>query len=239
MVVQHISFEVERGSVLAVLGPNGAGKSTLLRAVAGLLPYSGTVSLGDQDIGMLPRKTLASRIAFVPQRSLLASRMRVRTVVTQGRYAHRGRFGRGSPTDDAAVQHALSITRADELADREFTALSYGEQRRVLLARALATGADVLLLDEPTASLDIAHALSFFALLRTLARDGRCVVIVLHQLDDARRIADQGLLMHGGRSVAAGDMRDVVTAKHVQDVYAVRLVEADALGFRLSSEAEP
>jgi iron complex transport system ATP-binding protein len=238
-VVDTVNFEAQHGSVLAVLGPNGAGKSTLLRAVAGLLPYSGSAALDSQEVSALTRRSLARQVAFVPQRSLLASPMRVRAVVTQGRYAHQPGLTRPRAADEAAVDHALAVTRSDELAERYFTELSYGEQRRVLLARALATGAEILLLDEPTASLDINHSLSLFGLLRALALEGRCVVVVLHHLEEARRFADRALLLHHGRSVAYGDVREVISTEHIASVYGVHVVEGGAPSFRLAGDAAP
>jgi iron complex transport system ATP-binding protein len=160
----------------------------------------------------------------------------VQAVVTQGRYAHQPGLTRVRPSDASAVAEALAVTRADTLAGRFFNELSYGEQRRVLLARALATGAHTLLLDEPTASLDINHTLSLFSLLRSLASAGHCIVAVLHNLDEARRFADRALLLHDGRTVAYGQVHEVISAPHVATVYGVRLIEHDALGFRLDVE---
>jgi iron complex transport system ATP-binding protein len=232
-VLHGVSLHAEAGEVLAVLGPNGAGKSTLLRAVAGLLPAEGRVRLQGRDVGALPARERARLTALVPQRSQLGARMTVRKVVDQGRYAHRGGLAGPSKGDARAVTEAMARVGVTPLADRFFTELSYGEQRRVLLARALATGAPLLLLDEPTASLDIAHALTLHRTLRGLAAEGRAVVIVLHDLNEARLVSDRALLLADGATVVQGPTPEVITAEHVAQVYGVELLEDGALGYRL------
>jgi iron complex transport system ATP-binding protein len=233
-VLEQISVEAQFGSVLAILGPNGAGKTTLLRAFAGLLEHAGRVELSDVDRASLSRRELGQRLALVPQRSALSARLPVYTVVSHGRYAHRGGLARVSAQDRRAIDSAMARADVAHLAARVLPELSHGEQRRVLLARALATEARVLLLDEPTAALDIAHALALFATLRDLARDGHCIIAVLHQLDDALRFTDQALLLQGGKQIALDRTPAVVTADNVRRVYGVELVAGGALGFRLT-----
>jgi iron complex transport system ATP-binding protein len=235
--ISSVSFDADFCTVTAVLGPNGAGKTTLLRALAGIVPHEGRVELCGDAIGSLAARERSKRLAFVPQRSQLGSRLPVYTVVSHGRFAHRGGLSRLSHTDRQAIETAMRRADVVHLAAREFPELSHGEQRRVLLARALATQARVLLLDEPTASLDISHALSLFATLRALAEDGHCVVVVLHQLDDALRFTDRALLLHEGRQVAFGPSPEVITAANVERVYGVALIAGGALGFRLGSSA--
>ncbi|MDD9934975.1 MAG: ABC transporter ATP-binding protein [Myxococcales bacterium] len=232
-VLTRVSLEVAAGSITAILGPNGAGKSTLLRAAAGLLPYSGRVELLGHDSETLEARERARQLAFVPQRSQLSARMTSAAVVAQGRYPHRGGLGRLTASDHAAVERAMERVQVQELAERLFPELSYGEQRRVLLARALATEARVLLLDEPTASLDIPHVLSLRGTLRSLADDGHAIAVVLHDLEDARRCTDHALLLDRGEAIANGTTDEVITAEHVARVYGVTLIENDALGFRL------
>jgi len=235
--VAGVSFEADFCTISAVLGPNGAGKTTLLRALAGIVPHDGRVELCGSTIDTLAPRERSKRLAFVPQRSQMASRLPVYTVVSHGRFAHRGGLSRLSGADRQAIDTAMLRADVAHLAAREFPELSHGEQRRVLLARALATEARVLLLDEPTASLDIPHALALFATLRALAEDGRCIVVVVHQLDDALRYTDRALLLHGGRQVAFGQTADVITAGNVERVYGVQLITGGALGFRLGSSA--
>jgi iron complex transport system ATP-binding protein len=235
--VAGVSFEADFCTITAVLGPNGAGKTTLLRALAGIVPHGGRIELCGGKIDALAPRERSKRLAFVPQRSQLASRLPVHTVVSHGRFAHRGGLSRLSHADRRAIDTAMMRADVAHLAAREFPELSHGEQRRVLLARALATEARVLLLDEPTASLDIPHALELFATLRALAEDGRCIVVVVHQLDDALRYTDRALLLHGGRQVAFGQTADVITAGNVERVYGVQLITGGALGFRLGGSA--
>jgi iron complex transport system ATP-binding protein len=160
----------------------------------------------------------------------------VREVVAQGRFAHRGLLATPNAADDQAVDRALHLTDAARLADRPFNRLSYGERRLVLLARALATGARLLLLDEPTAALDVRHALDLLAVLRRLAADGACVVVVLHQLQEAANHCDHALLLANGRVEAQGPIADVIAADPVRRVYGVELVPAAQFGYRRPQE---
>lgn len=237
--LRGVDFDAAAGQVACILGPNGAGKSTLLEALAGLLAVdAGTVSIDGAPIGALSPRERARKVAYVPQRSELRSALKVETVVSHGRYAHSGGLGRPGDEDIAAIEDALRKADVLDLRGRRFDHLSAGEQRRVLIARALATEAPVVLLDEPTDALDVRHALQLHGLLTDLAADGLCVVVVLHGLDAARRHTTRATLLRGGEVVAAGPTRDVIRADHVRDVYGVALVEGDALGFRLLEEQE-
>lgn len=224
-VLRDVSLTARAGEVTCILGPNGAGKSTLARALAGLLPFTGSVRVGGEPVERMRARKRARALAFVPQRSELVAPLPVQAVVEQGRFA------RG---DDAkAVRHAMELTQVTALAARPFTQLSEGERRRVLLARALATEAKVLVLDEPTAALDVRHALELLARLRELAGDGLCVVVVLHVLDEARRVADRVLLLNEGRAALEGAPGEVIAPEPVRRVYDVELLEGGALGVRL------
>ena len=234
-VLHDVSLHAARGEVLAVLGPNGSGKSTLLRSISGTLPATGHVVLDGRDAIAMDARERARVLAYLPQRSLLEAPLPVERVVAQARYAHTPGLGRMRNADRDAVEDAMRTTRVTTLRARPFTALSYGEQRRVLLARALATRAPLLLLDEPAAALDIAHALSLFDTLRALAAAGHAVVVVVHQLDDAFRHADRGLLLHEGRALAHGPIREVLTADRVARVWGVEMREGGGYGFSLST----
>ena len=225
-------------SISALAGPNGAGKSSALKALAGLLPSTGELSLFGRDLRTLTRRERAHQLAYVPQQSLLQSGIAVREVVRQGRYAHDPAWP-GRRKLQPAVEQALHATDVHELRDRRWNELSGGEQRRVLLARALATEAPIILLDEPTSALDVGHALQFMSLLRELADRGRCIVVVLHDLDQVSRYADQTVLLHHGHTVAAGPTREVISVEsaHVRAVYGVELVPNSALGYRLTGGA--
>lgn len=235
-VLTDFALEAREGSVYALCGPNGAGKSSALKALAGLWPCRGRLELFGTSLAALPRRERARQLAYVPQQSLLQSGIALRRVVAQGRYAHDTAWP-GRRKDHSAVERALSATDLTALAERPWNELSGGEQRRVLLARALATEAKVIVLDEPTAALDVAHALRFLELLRELARQGRCVIAALHDLEQVRRYADCALLLDRGRLIASGPTAEVIGAENVRRVYGVELVPGGALGYRLSEPA--
>jgi len=231
-VLHGVNLRADYGAVLAVVGPNGAGKSSLVKAMAGLLPCTGSLQIDGRDIGSFAVRDRSRRIAWVPQQSLIQAELSVIELVAQGRFAHDSGFG-GARHRDPAVQHALAVTDVAHLQGRSFSRLSGGEQRRVLIARALATEARILLLDEPTAGLDVAHVLRTHALLRELARAGRAVVCVLHDLNDVERHADQVALLSEGRLVAFGPPSEALAEAHVQRVYGVCRADAARTNFRL------
>ncbi len=231
VVVRGVSFTAARGAVTALLGPNGAGKSTCLRATLGLVPSTGAVTLDGDDLRRATPADRARRVAYVPQRSRLVAALSVRRVVGQGRFVHRSVLAAPSRADRQAVDAAIAATRIGALVDRPFTELSGGEQQRVLLARALATGARTILLDEPTSALDVGHALAMLETLRSLAAGGCCVVAVLHDLNEARRWADAAVLLDDGVVVGAGPAEEVVAPDPVRSVYGVRVIEGGGLGF--------
>jgi iron complex transport system ATP-binding protein len=229
VVLEGVDLALPAGRMLGVLGPNGAGKSTLLKAAAGLLPHGGVLRLEGRDAAALGRRDRARLAAYVPQHSELDAALDVRDVVAQGRFAHQGGH-------QAAIARAMRLTDSERLAGRPFSSLSYGERRLVLLARALATEARLLLLDEPTAALDVRHALELMALLRRLAAEGAAVVVVLHQLVEAAGSCDDALLLAEGRPFASGPIAEVVASEPVRRVYGVELVPGAAFGYRLPGE---
>jgi iron complex transport system ATP-binding protein len=229
--LSDVDVDASPGAIVGVLGPNGAGKSTLIEALLGLIPSEGEVRFDGRLLGDLSAREKAVALAYVPQRSRLRAGLSVREVVGQGRYA------RGGSAKDSEVDEALERVALTTFADRAFPTLSVGEQQRALIGRALATGARCLLLDEPTAALDVRRALETFALLRELAAGGRTIVVVVHGLDVARRVTDHLILLSEGRVAAAGAPGEVVAPEPIRRVYGVELVENDALGFRLT-EAE-
>lgn len=233
-VVDAVSLEAPRGAVTVLAGPNGAGKSTLIKAVLGLLPSSGGLAFAGSDLRRLGAAARARLVAYVPQRSQLAAALPVAAVVATGTHAHAGWLAR---PDARAVEDALVAVDAGHLAARPFNAISAGEQQRVLVARALATGAPCVLMDEPTAALDVGHALALLGLVRRLAAEGRCVVLVLHHLDDARRTADRLVLMHRGRLIAEGAPDAVLASPALVAAFGVVPEPGGAMGFRLSGGA--
>lgn len=232
-VLSAIDFTAKHGEITVIVGPNGAGKSTLLKAIAGLLPYQGTLTLEGQEAAPLSPRERARLIAFVPQQTQLRAPMPVRDVVAQGRYARSNAASGLQEADVTAIDAAMATAEVTDLAARPFTELSGGEQRRVLVARALCTGANVLLFDEPTASLDVRHALALYRLVRNQAAQGVAVVMVLHQLGDALRFADRAVLIDKGRVVATGAPSDVITAATVSNVYGVQLLANASPGFEM------
>lgn len=232
-VLENIDLVVRKGQLVAILGPNGAGKSSLLRAVAGLLPFQGEVEIAGVPLRQLRAEARARAVSYVPQRSALEAPLQVFDVVAQGRYPHR-RSGSGN---DSEVERALKAVDLTALRDRRYTELSHGERRRVLIARALATGAPLVLLDEPSAGLDVAHALDLFHLLRQLTEEGRGLVVVLHALDEALSWANEALLLARGAVVARGPVREVVAAEPVLRAYGVELVPGGGLGYRRCAPA--
>jgi iron complex transport system ATP-binding protein len=238
-LLDGVSVSVEAGEILALIGPNGAGKSTFMKALAGILPYQGNIVLEGNSAETLPRNQRARLLAYVPQHSTLDVPMLAREVVAQGRFAHRDGWGRASRDDAAAIALALEATEATHLAERPFSRLSYGERRLVLLARALATGARILLLDEPTAALDVAHALSLLRRLRDLADRGHAVIVALHHLDEVAEFCHRALLLRQGRVICTGPVAEVVAAVPVREVFGVELIPGAHFGYRTITEPKP
>jgi iron complex transport system ATP-binding protein len=185
-IVQEVSLDAHYGALLAIAGPNGAGKSTLLKALLGLLPSRGEIYVAGRALAELSNTERARSLAYIPQHASVMLGVSVLDVIASARYAHRDRLGR-IDREDPAILRAIERTQLTELAPRSFDSLSGGEQRMVLLARALATDARVLLFDEPTAGLDIAHVLAFFRIVKELAAQGHAVLCVLHDLTDVQR----------------------------------------------------
>jgi ABC-type cobalamin/Fe3+-siderophores transport system ATPase subunit len=219
--LEDVSFAVERGRLLTVLGPNGSGKSTLLKLLLGALrPLSGIVSYGGRDVSAWSRAELAREIGVVTQLEDIAFPLTVRELVGMGRYPHLGPWRREGVADREAVARALERCDLLSFEQRSIATLSGGERQRARLARALAQEPRTLVLDEPTASLDIAHEMTLFELLAALVRDdGVTVVLVTHNLNLAARYADTLLLLERGRSAATGTPADVITREHVERVY--------------------
>lgn len=237
-VVRGVDLHAPPGEILALLGPNGAGKSTLLRALVGLLPAAGSVTVAGRSLAALSATERARTVAYVPQRTALQAPLTVRSVVDLGRFSHRGPWARPTKEDRRIVDQALADAGVSALADRSFPTLSGGEQQRVLVARALATQAPVLLLDEPTSALDVRQVLLLHAVLRDRAARGAVVVVVLHDLAEARTHADRAVLLHEGQVHSTGAVEDVVAPEPVRAVYGVHLQAGDGLGYRLPAPGE-
>jgi len=223
-VVDGLSFDVPPGQVTSIIGPNGCGKSTLLRALVRLLkPRGGAVLLDGQSIHRLSTKAVARELGLLPQQSLLPEAVTVEDLVRRGRYPHLGVFQTPSREDEVIVQRAMAMAGVTELGARAVDELSGGQRQRAWIAMTLAQDTDLLLLDEPTTYLDLAHQIDVLDLVVDLNRgEGRTVVMVLHDLPQACRYADHVIAMKAGRIVASGAPSDVITEELVDEVFDVR-----------------
>ena len=221
-VIDELSVTLEAGALIGIVGPNGAGKSTLARALLGLLPPdAGRATVDGEDVATLPAAALAQRIAYLPQADAVHWPLSVERLVGLGRLPHLAPFSRIGATDQAAIDAAMRDTGTTHLADRTATELSGGERARVMLARALATGAPALIADEPLTSLDPGHQLEVMALLRAHAEAGALVVVVLHDLSIAVRFCDRLLLIDRGRLQADGTPAAVLTDAALAETYGI------------------
>ena len=215
-----VTMKVPEGTLYAVLGPNGSGKSTLMRAIMGVIrPESGGVRVGGRETRSWTRRALARAVGAVPQTEHLAFPLSVRDFVGMGRYPHLGPLRPEGEEDRAAIATALERCDVLELEDRNVETLSGGELQRVRIARALAQEPSALVLDEPTASLDIRHEMSIFQLLRNSADHGMTVLLITHHINLAARFADRLLLLSGGRVAAEGEVREVFQERILEEVY--------------------
>jgi iron complex transport system ATP-binding protein len=228
VIVDQISVDLESGKLTVLVGPNGAGKTTLMRALAGLLPAEGRVELQGRPLREISARERARHIAYLPQGHVFHWPMSVAAVVALGRHPHADAFSPLSDADRAAVGRALAATAIEPWAARTVTTLSGGERARVALARALATQAPILLVDEPTMSLDPRHQLVVMELLARAAHDGGAVLAIVHDLALAARFADRVVMMERGRLVADGSAREVLTPQRIADVFAVEATIADS-----------
>ena len=223
-VLDGVDAEIGPGEWVALIGPNGAGKSTLLRAVAGLLAYSGSIRIDGDEVSGLARRPLARRLAFVPQAPLLPPGMRVGEYVLLGRTAHLGPFGGESAHDLEEAGRALGRLDLGQLAGRRLQTLSGGEQQRAVLSRALAQDAPLLLLDEPTTSLDIGRQQQALELVAALREESELTVVcAMHDITLAAQYADRLIVLSRGRLVAAGTPAEIATAELIAEHYGAQV----------------
>ncbi len=227
LVLDRIGMRCEKGELIAVLGPNGAGKTTLLRGIAGLAIADGRIRLAGREARKMSGAERARTVAYLPQGNMAHWPISVRDAVAIGRIPHGGGPGRERAADTEVIDTALAAADAAHLAGRAVTELSSGERARVMLARALAVEAPVLLADEPIAALDPAHQLSVLALLGRTAGAGATVLAVLHDLTLAARFASRVVVLDGGRIVADGAPHDVLDAALLGRVFGVRALHLE------------
>ncbi|MDJ0782623.1 MAG: ABC transporter ATP-binding protein [Desulfosarcinaceae bacterium] len=231
-VLKGISFDIAAGDFFIIIGPNGSGKTTLLKAMAGLLAPQGEIHLMGRPLEVYTRRALARRLAFVPQLITEDLPFTVREVVLMGRTPHMGLLGLEGPEDIAQTQAAMAFTGVGHLAHRKMDALSGGERQRVFIARAICQEPEIILLDEPTAALDLTHQARLMDLMERLKRErGVTVVMVSHDVNLAAMYADRLLLLKNGRIQALGPPGEVLTYDRIEETYGCRvLVDESPLG---------
>lgn len=217
--LDDVSMDVPSGSLYAVLGPNGSGKSSLMRALLGLRRIEGRVLIDERPVGSWDRRELARAVGAVTQSESISFPLTTRELVAMGRYPYLGPLEREGDEDRAAIARALEVCDLVELAGRDVTTLSGGEFQRARLARALAQEPRALVLDEPTASLDVGHEMTILELLRSSADSGMTVLLITHGLDMAARFADRMLLLSRGTVAAEGSPAEVVREETLRAVY--------------------
>ncbi len=221
-ILHDLGFTVEAGTWVGLLGPNGSGKTTLLRTLGGLLPYAGTLTLFGRPVHAWKPRALARRLAFVRQAATLSFDFTVEELVLLGRAPHKGWLDVDTRADRERVRAALAQVDLAGFESRSMLSLSGGEQQRVLLAQALVQEAEILLLDEPTAHLDVHHQFEFIDHVHGLVKAGRTVVAAFHDLELAARFADQVLVLDRGRLAAAGPPGDVLTEALLASVFRMK-----------------
>lgn len=218
-ILSDVSFEARPGEMLGLLGPNGSGKTSLLRLLAGLKrPDGGRISLDGRDLKVIPRKSIAQRIAFVEQHAMTNANLKVIDVVKLGRFPHRSMFSGWTRADDVAVEAALQRVGMADKRDERWQHLSGGEKQRAHIARAIAQSPCELILDEPTNHLDIQHQIGLMRLIADLSITS---IIALHDLNHAAMFCDRLIILQQGRIVAEGRPEDVLTRALLKDVFAV------------------
>lgn len=222
-IVDRVSTEIPAGKITVIIGPNGCGKSTLLRGLGRLLaPQDGVVHLDGDDLATIGSRDLATKIGLLPQQPIAPDGITVADLIGRGRHPHQRWFRQWSTADEHAVSRAMLSTELTDLADAPIDELSGGQRQRVWIALALAQDPAVMLLDEPTTYLDLAHQLDVLGLLAQINRNHhRTIVLVLHDLNMAARCADHLVAMRDGQIVAQGTPEEVVTAETVREVFGV------------------
>ncbi len=219
-ILQNIDFTVPSGAMTVLVGPNGCGKSTLLKTLARILtPTRGEVRLDGQPIRAIPTRDVARRLALLPQGPVAPEGLTVRELVAQGRYPHQSFMRQWSAADVRAVEHALDLTALQALAERPVQSLSGGQRQRAWIAMVLAQETDLILLDEPTTFLDLKVQVDVMSCLAGIARAGRTLVVVLHELNIAAAFADHLVMMRAGRIVAEGAPGEVMTPDTLRAVF--------------------
>ncbi|MEV0025273.1 ABC transporter ATP-binding protein [Streptomyces atroolivaceus] len=227
-VIDGLDVSVPPGLITTIIGPNGCGKSTLLRTLTRLLkPTAGAVVLDGEDIVKLRTRDVAKKLGLLPQAPVAPEGLTVADLVARGRHPHQSWLRQWSSDDASVVERALAMTGVSELADRPVDSLSGGQRQRVWISMTLAQGTDLLLLDEPTTYLDLAHAIDVLDLVDDLHESGRTVVMVLHDLNLATRYSDHLVVMREGSILVQGHPRDVITTALLLEAFGLRAMVID------------
>ncbi|MCD6352598.1 MAG: ABC transporter ATP-binding protein [Proteobacteria bacterium] len=225
-ILHDISVQFKPCNIHGIIGPNGSGKSTLLKNICRIWePQSGTVFVNNKDYKSISRKDLSREITLVPQNTSIGFPVSVYDIVAMGRHPHLGRFQALTKKDREIIANALDITQTYELKDRNINELSGGECQLAILARALATEASLLLLDEPTSDLDIKHALTIMELLGDLKEKGKTILISIHDLNIANRYCDTISIINQGEIFFTGSPPEAFSKENIQEVFDVNMSE--------------
>lgn len=225
-ILRGISAKYDACKTHGIIGPNGSGKSSLLKNICRIWePQEGTVFIHDKDYRSISRKELSRVVTLVPQNTNISFPISVYDIVAMGRNPHQGRFQVLTKKDRDIIERALKITRTDELSDRNINELSGGEGQLTIIARALATEASLLLLDEPTSDLDIKHSLTIMELLDDLKEKGKTILVSMHDLNLARRYCDTISIINRGEVYFTGSPAEAFSKENIQEVFDVNMVE--------------
>lgn len=238
LIFENLNASIEYGKITTIIGPNGCGKSTLLKTIGRILKKEhGHVYLQDQDMQKLSTKDIAKRLAILAQSPSAPPQLKVGELISYGRYPHRKNVNRLTPEDHEMIDWAMDVTQTAEFADRELSQLSGGQRQRVWLAMALAQKTDILLLDEPTTYLDMAHQIEVLKIVQKINKEHGCtIVMVLHEINQAARFSDTILAMKSGEVLANGKPKEIMTAAYLEKIFNIqaKIVDDDGTPVCLS-----
>lgn len=221
-IIEQLSLSLPEQQITAIIGPNGCGKSTLLAGLARVLaPKSGQVLLNGQSIQRIPTRKVAQQLALLPQEAQAPDGLTVLELIRFGRQPHQGFLQQWSADDEAIVQDALRLTNLQDLAHKPLSAISGGQRQRAWLAMIVAQSTPLLLLDEPTSALDLGHQIEVFEIIQQLAKAGKTIVMVVHDMVSACRYADHVVALKQGQIIAQGKPLEVVTSELIEQLYGV------------------
>lgn len=237
-IFENLNASIEYGKITTIIGPNGCGKSTLLKTIGRILKKEhGHVYLQDQDMQKISTKDIAKRLAILAQSPSAPPQLKVGELISYGRYPHRKNVNRLTPEDHEMIDWAMEVTQTAEFADRELSQLSGGQRQRVWLAMALAQKTDILLLDEPTTYLDMAHQIEVLKIVQKINKEHGCtIVMVLHEINQAARFSDTILAMKSGEVLANGKPKEIMTAAYLEKIFNIqaKIVDDDGTPVCLS-----